>query len=537
MIYNNQKGIVHLLALVLIITGIIVGVFLVQNPQIFSPKAYEAYSNSTQINNQTFRLQNPKSELEMYFNPFGENWMNKRFVNPDIPVTVFGMYDRTKGSNIDRSEREKQFNRFLPEYFTADPWNVYPKPDVDYYLDLRFGQDELIKKATVDLAFVSGGNGRGANTLRTVMPVQKIINREIKEINPKLKIGGSYVMNMVEIPDLVGYDLPEWGFVHRNGTDPTKKENRLVADPDTYRYIIDVTIPEVQEHIASEIAKAMTQNGLDAVFIDYSGYPVPPKLLNNEPSTGYPQYYRDNYFNGILQSLGKIKQKLDPLGKEVLFNPIQPDALDEKRLTEVKQLLAVTHGTYWEDPFKVGTLESRQAAGSSDQHFDMLQKFFDAAVGKRLTIETNTFGSLSTVKDINFLGCQPMFRCEYQKALEQFGYNGWLKEEQRIARMNLGLFLLFMTDPKYNYLRQFSLMEEVSYEHSEDFHADWDLRIGTPQGKRIKIASGIHKRDFAKGQVWVNYSDNPYTITSQYLPCDQNVNGYCKKNSLSNSRS
>lgn len=43
MAHFNQKGIAHVLVLVILVVGLVAGLYLVQHPQIFKPKAYEKF--------------------------------------------------------------------------------------------------------------------------------------------------------------------------------------------------------------------------------------------------------------------------------------------------------------------------------------------------------------------------------------------------------------------------------------------------------------------------------------------------------------
>jgi hypothetical protein len=46
---SNQKGVAHLLLLVVLLIGVVVGIYLVRSPQIFSPKAAEAPSQIVEV--------------------------------------------------------------------------------------------------------------------------------------------------------------------------------------------------------------------------------------------------------------------------------------------------------------------------------------------------------------------------------------------------------------------------------------------------------------------------------------------------------
>lgn len=68
----NQKGIAHLLLIILAVFGIAVGLYLVKNPQIFSPHADQTPVTKT------------KSAIESEYNPFGDFWASKRQPEPSM---------------------------------------------------------------------------------------------------------------------------------------------------------------------------------------------------------------------------------------------------------------------------------------------------------------------------------------------------------------------------------------------------------------------------------------------------------------------
>jgi len=493
---------------------------------------------------ETFRLQNPKSDVEFYLNPFGENWDARRAENPDIPVMLVATFDRTMGGSYGRTSYTAQFNRFLPDYTPL----THPNPNVTYRLDLSDGFKNVLRNAGPAYAYF-GGSGFGSNKPRENMPVQKIVNEEVKAINPNLKLFGYHVIAFIEECDLTGYPPMDCGqlamptrdpaheawFVHRKGTDPSSPANRLSA-PGLTQYILDVTNAAFQDHMADGMARSMQNNGLDAVLIDGGGDFPRPGLFNNESPAAYPDYFTDAaYFQGKVAILSKIRQRLAPLGKKVFFNPVQPDVMDETRVDEVRTLLAATDGAYWEDTFAPAKRDLFAALYGPDYWYDRLQVFFDtvAQADKTLIVESNTVRSGGKLPP-DYCDSEPperrhLFICSYTKKLGEVGYEAWLKEEQRIARLNLGLYLLF-TDQRHHVYKHHTLMEELSYETSEDFWADYDLKIGRPLAPKERLAPHVFRRWFNNAVVYVNNSpDQTHTVPQGVLQCAQSIGSVCVK--------
>jgi hypothetical protein len=521
----NSKGFLSIfLTIALLVGGIVAGTYLVKNPQIFFSKAAESQTNFPDYV-RTFRLQNPKSEMEKFLNPFGETWESKQSANPDIPAMLAGAFDRTKSGSYGISDRAASFSRLLPSYYP----NQLPQPSVDYYLDLTEGYKNLLRNANTPYTFYNQGGGVFSNRPRYNMPSSNIVIRELDKINPNLKQNSYYVINFVEETDLAGYEnLKEQWYVHRKGTDPTKPENRLKAAGG--QDVLDVTIPEFQQHMATGVAKAMQDNQLDWLLVDGAGDGLNrPRLLNSESPSVYPDHFNSEaYFTGTLQTLGALKAKLNPLGKEVIFNPIQPDSIADERITQVQKYLEVTDGAYWENPFRTGNRDYYASTNGPDYYYTQLQKFFDLAnsMNKKLIIESDTVNDYRQDPNNN---CPLVFQCEYAEILAEKGYTEALVYEQKIARRHLSMYLLFQTNPLTNLYSHYTLAEPLSYETSEATFADYDLKIGKPLAKMEKVADNIFKRQFEKGLVFVNYSKSPYNIGVNVLTCDDYHQSICQK--------
>lgn len=531
--WNNQQGSLPLSLLVALLA--IVSVVAINNTVPLKDNLMSVLFPKGNISAQTanfteyvstFRLQNEKTEMEKFLNPFGETWESKQASNPAIPVMLAGAFDRTKSASYGLTDRAASFNRLLPSYYP----NSYPQPGVNYYLDLTEGYKNLLRNANTPYTFYNQGGGLFSNRPRYSMPSSNIVIRELDKINPNLKHNSYYVINFVEETDLAGYDnLKEEWYVHRKGTDPTKPENRVKAAGG--QDILDVTKPEFQQHMATNVAKAMQDNQLDWLLVDGAGdADRRPRLLNNEdPAAVYPDHFNPQaFFSGTLQTLGALKAKLNPLGKEVIFNPITPDVMDDNRVAQVRQYLEVTDGAYWENPFRTGTRDAFASQYGVDYYFTQLQKFFDLAnsMNKVLVVESDTVNDY-TQNPANV--CSPMFLCEYGKILAEKGYTETLRYEQTIARRHLALYLLFQTDPQKNIYSHYTLAEPLSYETSEATFADYDLRIGKSTEKMVKIADNIYKRQFENGLVFINYSKQPYTVGVNYLTCDDYYQSVCQK--------
>jgi hypothetical protein len=83
----NQKGIAHLALIILVLVGVIIGIYLIQNPQIFSPKAEER----TIITIPIYRLYNPTSNYWYWSRSLEEvnNFVAKGFKNEGVLFNAF----------------------------------------------------------------------------------------------------------------------------------------------------------------------------------------------------------------------------------------------------------------------------------------------------------------------------------------------------------------------------------------------------------------------------------------------------------------
>lgn len=565
---KTQRGFGHIL-LILSVVGVLSFIIIAN----FAPFK-DFFLTSLYPKDDSLASSGTKSDIENYLNPFGDPWAAKKWVNPDIPIALSACFNRTLAAWNDRPAEQISFNRFLPEYGTLNgqsysyPPVPLPSGNGAYSLKLSAEYINFIKNQNTPWYFDSCVQ-RAGPILRDNMNSYKITNQELRKIKPNLKANGYYVFNFLEediyykkdaqgklllnqpVNDgYAGYrtiDLREEWFIH-DKTKPVSRESRLryfgergCTDRDingslTGKYLLDVTNPSFQDFIASTVKRTMVDNGVDYVLIDYAVAMYPPKCVTVGDTTAritaepiYPGRYWQDYLSSTRTIFSKIRSQLSGTGKLVLFNPYRGNESESERYNTINpQFLSVTDGAYWENPFVLVERNTHLVNGQ-DTYFDYLKNFYDAAASrnKYLFIQVNS-GIDLFAKGAAY--CTPEYTCVFNKAMsEADGFNKRLAEEKRLARLNTALHLIFMGNRERNPLMYITLAKEGSYQTSEANFRDWDLKIGAPVGRPEKVQNFVYKRVFGNGQVWVNYSDQPYTIPAGILTCESYNQGVCDR--------
>jgi hypothetical protein len=105
----GQKGIAHLFLILLVLTGVAIGIYLVQNPQIFSPKADESRLNVVAVH----KFYNPK--LNAWFWADNQNEINQLLTAgyEDRGVPFFAFTDGNTPGTVPLYRLYKQVSEFV----------------------------------------------------------------------------------------------------------------------------------------------------------------------------------------------------------------------------------------------------------------------------------------------------------------------------------------------------------------------------------------------------------------------------------------
>ena len=215
-------------ASILIISGIIISVWLIRNPQVFQPKATET----------------PDISFESHYNPFGDPWASNIGANPDIPIILTtGCYRRGP----------KWIGRETDPNVTDEEITHLAKSNTGIVFE--------------ECASIQSGVG---------MNKQRLINiaTKLKQKNPNVKYIGYHVFwlldfNMrfateiyttAETDGMCGQVKCESFFIHKKGMPPTKA-NRL-------GHYLDITNPHYRQYIAPKIAQALNEMNMDGFLAD-----------------------------------------------------------------------------------------------------------------------------------------------------------------------------------------------------------------------------------------------------------------------------
>lgn len=237
----NQRGLAHFVLILLLLAGIGIGIYLVQRPAIFRPKASE--STPQKITNENFE---PKT------NPYGDAWAWKKAPNPGIPISlgaagIMQYISRTNTGAYTYQDADGTIKEALAQYIAkTNSGYVY----LDSYEPIHEG----------------------------VEPRSIALITRVKQINPNIKFLGYFVQWEV-LPwwsDIVGKaDAGDQNFenffVHREGTSPTKA-NRITNQPDHPERgvvpVLDITNPNMRAYLIPKLIASIQAAKMDGVMND-----------------------------------------------------------------------------------------------------------------------------------------------------------------------------------------------------------------------------------------------------------------------------
>jgi hypothetical protein len=237
-------------------------------------------------------------------------------------------------------------------------------------------------------------------------------------------------------------------------------------------------------------AASLTYHGLDGfVLSDCLDQPF------NSPNTPVPAAISANWEAGCDALLAATKAALDPLGKLVFtfgFDHIgtrnQGSVINEAAAFAMfSRRMEITHGLFWEDPFR-GITTPDFSAEASVERYKRLRDYATSRGRYILHTDNTREADQSTFATTN---------AAQQKAL---------------ARYYLASFLVAMAGPltvAFHYYPT-SVGEQFA---SNAYFREWDLRVGNPLGADTKPATAVYQREFQNGRVVANLGATPFTVS------------------------
>jgi hypothetical protein len=297
--------------------------------------------------------------------------------------------------------------------------------------------------------------------------------------------------------------VPESAYVHfpETSVDPADRLHFYEAPPlDAGGFVFDIRKPEVREMIALAIAKAMSENDVDAVLIDYAvrAYAFGlPSLIDT-----LPEDWIDSFQHNQRKLLQRIHAAVRGVGKQLFLNGMMLDGL---AVTE-PGLIAVygkcADGVFWEQPFR---WEWRGYSHAGADYYQRLGQFFDVMFGlrKQLIVKIGTYRFHAT-EDIE------------HSWTARFGATDH-GIERHLASYFTAFFLLY-GDRRWSHLFYTHPTELADIFSSEAYFQIWDQDLGEPISTRIEISPHVHMRAFQKGVVFVNNTLEPARLSEGQKP-------------------
>jgi hypothetical protein len=448
----NQKGIAHIFLILIILVGIGVGLYLIQNPQIFTPKAN--VDPLAKITNEGF---------ETTLNPFGNPWGWKKKPNPNMPVSIGGaglkqyISKKADGSYL-YQDSDGAIKEALAQY--------YAKTNTGYiYLDSYTPHSSGIDQRSID-----------------------VITRT-KQLNPNVKFLGYYVQwepppgweEIITKAD-AGDQYFEDFLVHQDNR-PSRKEYRITARPDKPEWgpvpLLDITNPNVRAYVVPKLVASIQAAKMDGVMNDGLFYHAANAY---DPNSSFPNNYmppsiKNAWPGAMAQFVQDIKTGMAGTNLEIFGNVdddfpqfMQNDLLRAGRLD----------GVIFEDPFNArpNTDGIAKVAGLMD--------FVDSVGKKAIYIVSGAHNGT------NFASTNP-------------------SEEILAHRYFLAAYMLTMRNG--NNMFEYHHPTSIFYQYnSQAFFKEWDLNLGGATSGIESVGNGVFVRKFEKGYVYWNPTNSNYTI-------------------------
>lgn len=451
----NQRGVVNIIFLIILVAGIAAGVVLVGDYTRFFPKAAE-----------------PDIAFEADYNPFGDPWATKLSPNTDVPVALTtGCYRRGSKQNSDPSVSDQEI-RYLS------------KSNVPFIFE--------------ECASLLGPNAQASTNK------QRLINigTKLKQTNPNVKYIGYHVFWDVNFDGNMGSDIwvaaerdemcgsvkCETFFVHKKGQSPTKA-NRITGSR-----TFDITNPNFRQYIIPKVVRALNDLNMDGFLADGVSPTIPGANMAEVPDDIAANWGRAwaELFKETKEAIGPNKYLFaNSGGQGVNFSRtlITPESGSGKGRAD---------GIMWEDPMGPLALDFK-SSGRLNELNSMLSTA--ANLNKYLMIVVNT-----NVNCTNASG-QPRDYCFKQTNKER---------EQAFAKYYLAAYLNLFKNDKTMLVYYTPIKSSPQFD-SETYFRIWDLRIGQPTSGMQEVSEGVYLRTFQKAHVYFNNSNSNYNARAAGL--------------------
>lgn len=311
---------------------------------------------------------------------------------------------------------------------------------------------------------------------------------------PKRFVGYSTV-NFAESTTMPGYrNAPETFFVHRRGM-PRTRENRLVFVDDgelvAHGHVFDIRDPACREHLAQSITRAMVDNGVDAVLLDYAAGHY---SFDSNNAFDYPDGWHQRFEENQTELLTLITDTANRAGKEVFCNGMTLDGLYSTAVAKADLHMSACNGLFWEQPFR---REWRDRSDDPDTYYDRLDRFFEIAQrrDKLVFVKQGTYRVHGSETE------EPGWTWRYPRTSRA--------TERRLAEYFLAFHLLY-ADPKLTHLIYTHPVELYDVFASEAHFEVFDVDVGVALGPRRKLTDHVFARQYSKALIVLNNSDERF---------------------------
>lgn len=415
-----------------------------------------------------------KSPVEQLLNPFGDPWSTRKF-NPYIPVMTGSCRAVLRKQRQDIDHPIQADDRAWADY------RAYVRSALP-----GFHYDETDGRLAFD------------------MPRFRDMKAAFRAASLKRRFIAYTVVNFddgVLFPRNSG--VPESAYLHfpDRSLDPAHRLKFRDAPPlQAGGLVFDIRRPEVRQMIADAIAKAMRDNYVDAVLIDYAvrAYAFGlPSLIDKLPAD-----WCDTFQEHQSKLLEQIHAAVRAEGKFLFLNGVMLDSIAVTEPSLVAMYAKCGDGLFWEQPFR---WEWRGYEHNGVDYYERLGQFFEAIFARKkyLVVKVGTYRFHAT-EDI-----EPSWYARYRST--NYGI------ERHLAAYFTAFYLLYY-DRRRSCLFYTHPTELGDIFTSEAHFQIWERDLGEAVSTRLQIAPHIHMRVFHRGLVFLNNTLEPVRITPDMRP-------------------
>jgi hypothetical protein len=416
-----------------------------------------------------------KSPIERLLNPFGDPWSTRKF-NAYIPVMTGSTRGNLRRQNPDLSHPVEADSRARRDYATyvGRASSAFHYDETDGRLSADMPRFREMKQAFRE----------------AWLTAPKFIAYTVANFDDGLLFAR-------------GSGVPESAYVHfpESSLDPADRLKFCEAPPlDAEGFVFDIRRPEVRDMIAAAIAKAMRDNDVDAVLVDYAARAYAfglPSLIDTLPVD-----WCDTFQQNQRDLLQRIHVAVGAAGKMLFINGVMLDSIAVTDPGLVAMFGKCADGLFWEQPFR---WEWRNYSHDGVDYYERLGQFFDAifAMKKQLIVKIGTYRFHAT-EDI-----EPSWRARFGATNHGI--------ERHLAAYFTAFFLLYC-DRRRTHLFYTHPTELSDIFSSEAHFQIWERDIGDPTSARTELAPHLQMRAFERGLVFVNNTLEPVCVSPADLP-------------------